>query len=587
MNNETKNPAEEAAILTLEKVFKSIDDKKCFRLEAGAGAGKTYTLIEALKYLIKNKENYFIRNNHKIACITYTNVAKDEINKRTDNNPIIFAETIHAFSWNLIQGLQKQMREYIPTISPRWKERIDEAGGIKNQKVIYNLGYPRASEKEISLHHDDVIRIMTYFLNNDKFKIKIKSIFPIIFIDEYQDTNKDLADSIIKNLIEDNSGILIGFFGDHWQKIYGSTACGLISASEGKIQEIGKNANFRSERKIVEMLNRMRPELPQNFKDPDSKGEVNIYHTDNWPGERRTDNPWKGDLPADISHEYLFKTKEILLKQGWEFKADKTKILMLTNNALADEQGYRNLVSAFSNTDDYLKLNDSYIKFLKEVVEETCIYFEKKQYGEMLKITGNTTKRIMNKEEKVKWNEDMNKLMQLRETGTIGDVIELLKITQRPRLSSMIEQSEIRYGKYPLLTDPDEIQKDKSFYEKISNIKSSSYKELSDFAKYIDDETPFSTNHGVKGAEFDNVLVVCGRGWNNYNWSDFLGWESNGIPNGKEETHERNRNLFYVACSRPKKRLAILFTQKLSVQAHATLEKWFGKENIYNLIDLS
>ena len=52
------------------------------------------------------------------------------------------------------------------------------------------------------------------------------------------------------------------------------------------------------------------------------------------------------------------------------------------------------------------------------------------------------------------------------------------------------------------------------------------------------------------------------------------------IPAVKEEAYERNRNLFYVVCSRPKKRLAILFTQSLSPDAMATLESWFGKETI-------
>ena len=27
-----------------------------------------------------------------------------------------------------------------------------------------------------------------------------------------------------------------------------------------------------------------------------------------------------------------------------------------------------------------------------------------------------------------------------------------------------------------------------------------------------------STQHGVKGAEFENVLVIIGRGWNQYNF---------------------------------------------------------------------
>ena len=41
-----------------------------------------------------------------------------------------------------------------------------------------------------------------------------------------------------------------------------------------------------------------------------------------------------------------------------------------------------------------------------------------------------------------------------------------------------------------------------------------------------------------------------------------------------------DRNLFYVACSRPQKRLAILFTQLLSPGAMATLENWFEADAV-------
>ena len=153
------------------------------------------------------------------------------------------------------------MRELIPNISRRWKERVEEFGGIKQQVVKYDLGYPRITENEISLHHDDVIKIFSEFLNNGKFKAILLSRFPIILIDEYQDTNKTLADSLVLNLIENDNRFLIGLFGDHWQKIYGNDVCGLITASENKIIEIDKNANFRSDKNIVESLNRIRPDF--------------------------------------------------------------------------------------------------------------------------------------------------------------------------------------------------------------------------------------------------------------------------------------------------------------------------------------
>ena len=56
-----------------------------------------------------------------------------------------------------------------------------------------------------------------------------------------------------------------------------------------------------------------------------------------------------------------------------------------------------------------------------------------------------------------------------------------------------------------------------------------------------------------------------------------LEWANRGIPAGKQDTFERNRNLFYVSCSRPKHGLALLFTQELSATAITQLRAWFGE----------
>ncbi|TIX76877.1 MAG: ATP-dependent helicase, partial [Mesorhizobium sp.] len=83
-------PAEAASRIALEEVFACIQAGGSFRLEAGAGAGKTYSLVEALKYLTKLHERDFSRRGQQIACITFTNVAKAEIEARTDRHPIIY-----------------------------------------------------------------------------------------------------------------------------------------------------------------------------------------------------------------------------------------------------------------------------------------------------------------------------------------------------------------------------------------------------------------------------------------------------------------------------------------------------------------
>jgi DNA helicase-2/ATP-dependent DNA helicase PcrA len=43
---------------------------------------------------------------------------------------------------------------------------------------------------------------------------------------------------------------------------------------------------------------------------------------------------------------------------------------------------------------------------------------------------------------------------------------------------------------------------------------------------------------------------------------------------------ERSRNLFYVACSRARENLVILFTTEVPENALKTLESWVGASNI-------
>ena len=49
---EEPNDAEQAGLRALEAVRDCIDKREPFLLEAGAGAGKTYSLIHSLGYLI-------------------------------------------------------------------------------------------------------------------------------------------------------------------------------------------------------------------------------------------------------------------------------------------------------------------------------------------------------------------------------------------------------------------------------------------------------------------------------------------------------------------------------------------------------
>lgn len=78
------------------------NNPKSFFLFAGAGSGKTRSLVKALTEFKKNHGDNFILNNQKIAIITYTNAAADEIKQRLKFDPIFYVSTIHSRSLNNI-----------------------------------------------------------------------------------------------------------------------------------------------------------------------------------------------------------------------------------------------------------------------------------------------------------------------------------------------------------------------------------------------------------------------------------------------------------------------------------------------------
>ena len=60
---------------------------KCFFVFAGAGSGKTRSLISILTFLDKERGESLMMNGKQIAVITYTNAACDEISRRLHYNP--------------------------------------------------------------------------------------------------------------------------------------------------------------------------------------------------------------------------------------------------------------------------------------------------------------------------------------------------------------------------------------------------------------------------------------------------------------------------------------------------------------------
>lgn len=567
------NPAIKAAQEAQARVSACLDEGRNFRLEAGAGAGKTYSLVEALKKLISERGRDLQRAGQKVACITYTEVARNEIAQEIEQHPAILVETIHAFCWGFISRFQKELRALVAGLEDK-QDKVAEAGGVGDQVVEYQLGFFGIDEKRITLHHDDVPRFMAQLLGKPKFRALFAATYPIIFVDEYQDTDPHFMTALAEHFLPTGAGPRIGFFGDHWQTIYRSDY-GL--AAYPSLEPIDKGSNFRSVPAVVNVLNALRPELKQAVKDPDAIGEARFFHANSYTGERTNSSASKNDAPPDVSRNFMAKLMNTLEKDGWDLSSEKTKVLMLTHNAIAAERGYPTIAKSYRYNDSFAKKEDPLIAFLVDTVEPMCRAFTERRFGDMFRALG-TRPELAAHHDKVTWATDMAALTDARTNGSIGEVIDLLKETRRPQLPDRIARRE-----QELAAARDEAELPRLLQEH-RLVREAPYQELVRLAEFIEGQTPFATQHSVKGAEFDNVIVVLGGGWNHYNWPQLLELLTSGAITPKNEKgFYRARNLFYVSVSRPKKRLAVLATQTMSPVALQTAERLFGPDSIVAL----
>ena len=565
------NDAEKAADEANEKLYSAIDNHESFIFEAGPGAGKTYSLHNSLDYIIE-KYGEDIQNKHqKIACISFTNTAVDEINDRVDKNPLIFSSTIHSFCWEFMKGYQKEIRQIIISDEESWKKDIEESEiEINKQNIIYETGNKREiTETEIQLKHDDIPVIFSKLCKNKKFSAILINKYPFLFIDEYQDSNKDFVKSLIKAYEGQQTSSIIGLFGDHWQSIYENKTCRKITPD--KLKLINKEANFRSYTNIVEFLNKLRPELIQHPNEQE-KGSIKIYHTNSWTGKRRRGTHWKGELPDEERIKYFEIVKDKFYSD--EVTKSNSKILILTHKLLSSYQNYENILKSFKYNEDVIKKENEYIAFLIDL-ENMIQYYEEKNYAEFLKL--NNIKITSMKDKQTVKNE-IETIKNMRESETIGYMIEHLKKCEKITLSQKIEETENKLNKY--LKDKEEYNR---HFEEICKLKKVQYKEIIPLKEYIEEHTPFSTQHNVKGEEYTNILAVFGKGWTNYNFNKMI--EKLGTENEKEPIFIRSRNLFYVCVSRPIENLNILFTEKLSEKALNKLKDMVGEENVIDIVE--
>ncbi|MFD3418874.1 UvrD-helicase domain-containing protein [Streptomyces decoyicus] len=527
----------------------ALDARRNFLVEAGAGAGKTTALVEALLYLLDTRRQTLEQAGKKIACITYTNVAKHQIKQRIAEDPLVYVGTIHEFLWSLIQGHQRELLDALIEYNrglPRPQDMAELASGLR---IEYHDRGRRFADGKIS--HDEVLALASTLIgSHPKLARIIAHRYPVIFVDEYQDTFRTTITLLLEHIATAvGSTSTVGFFGDSMQKIY-NTGVGALQRDD--VVTLTMHGNHRCAKPIVEVLNKIRPELIQQPDADKTDGEVRLFLK----------------LPGADDQNPVHRARVALDACGWP--ATGVKFLSLTHRSIATAHGYPNLLQLYSKRgsngrDDLLEGTEPYAQFMKDI-EELCAAYEAQEYAHLTALLGTSPLTIRKHTDKARINGVLQEITSIRSTGTVGDVLDAVTRTKLITPPGRVRSIERTLGAEGL---DERAQKDAEFAAHLRGI---DYREVVRLTQYRNELTPFSTQHGVKGDQFENVVVMIDdSAWNQFNVDRMLTGDDH-----LTERVSRSRNLFYVCCSRAIRRLAVVFVTPLSPGSEAVARQWFS-----------
>ena len=253
----------------------------------------------------------------------------------------------------------------------------------------------------------------------------------------------------------------------------------------------------------------------------------------------------------------LAKFKMSNFVTGWNFDDSReTKVLFLTHKLSAMRLGFAELLAAYKYTDSLIGNEPDRLARHLLKIGGILFYYSAKDFPHVI-------------------DEIQRKIRTNADKQQISSVLSRLS----ENLDVSVEELINGFDKEHLIRKDDRfnefLENHAETYDKIKILPAS---QVLAYFKYYNDFSPYSTQHGIKGAEFDNVLVVMDNGnWNMYNFKYYF----EGTP-GKESVIQRTERIFYVCCSRAKDNLVVYYP-KPTVQIIERAKKLFGAENVHVL----
>ena len=550
-----------------EKILDCLKNRQSFLVDAGAGSGKTSSLIRALDYVRGPDRSKLVQDIQRVACITFTNVAKNQIIERTEHDPLFEVTTIHDFLWAAIKPFQKDLKpallSFNASLPANSRRKQDQAELEEALKAVSGVTYSDRGTKflEGRIFHDDLLGVAHVMFRDHSLLSKLVAArFPFLFVDEYQDTHPQVISILLDHLIKTEAPPLIGFFGDKVQSIYTDGVGELSEAHQAMLVGIKKEENYRCSKVVIELLNKVRTDIKQ-----EPAGA-------NLPGAAVYVGLAGAGADSDVTGAAIQKAQ---LHFGWEIEGE-LKVLFLTHRLIARKAGYEALWTAYNERGGFVRDRfqggeDPIAAYFVSRVEPVIEAWRSGKVGRAISIISHRSKPIAAKEEKARVKSALDELSAKVDSGaTIGAVLTHIYDTGLVPLLDDLEVAVRGTGPSAEAGTPE--AEHQAFLAKLLDIP---YVEMSNYRSVLENNLPYSTKHGVKGDEFQNVLVVlddAGANWNQYSFGKLLAGTDT-----SEGRIRRSRNLFYVCCSRAKDKLIVA---DLGTGSQAKIEALFGSASV-------
>lgn len=403
--------------------------------------------------------------------------------------------------------------------------------------------------------------------------------FPYIFVDEAQDTFEGIVAGL--NLVCKGTGLpLIGYFGDPWQQIYDRSAGNFEPPEGGEV--ITKTENFRCSKSVIRLLNAYRGDVEQ-YAAGENKGCEGSVEFLLVRAEEPTE-PRKRYSEEQIERA-LSRMDAAVADWGWIGRDDVVK-LFLARQMIARRLGFADLNRLFTGdyastrAQDAFEVGEHFL--LKPFLSTICPLITAQEEGDGRKIIN-----LLRRDSPAFAVDGLNagKSLKLMIEASNALVVQLRAMWASETLGSIlrfcidkqiIQPSEKLCGHLDRAPRVEAFDEDVHGLDKGDWLADSLFQMMSSsvarYADYVDNNTAYSTQHGVKGEEYEKVMVVYDdieAAWNQYSFSKVLTPLTAGEPT--ERQRSVTQKLAYVSFSRAKEDLRVLMFIPAPEEARAEL----------------